>query len=332
MNQTSTFSTLLQKFFADHLMQQFKVSPHTVTSYRDTFRLVFEFAQKRIGKSPSEITLADFNADFVLEFLSSLEIERKTKERSRNQRLAAIRSFYKYVAFQAPQAMEITSRVLAIRQKRHDKRLIDFLMPDEVQAILAIPDRTTWIGRRDHALLLFAVQTGLRVSELVSVKWKHLVFDRGAHVQCLGKGRKERTTPLSKQVVELLRIWGKEIGTESERTVFPNSRGEQLSSDSVQYLLAKYVAEAVKQCPSLASKRVSPHVLRHTTAMQLLKSGVDLSVIAIWLGHESIETSQIYAKADLTMKEDALKKAGTPDVTPGRFQPDDNLLRFLKAL
>ena len=313
-------------------MQQLKASPHTITSYRDTFRLVFQFAEKRIGKSPSEITLDDLNADFILEFLNFLESERKAKERSRNQRLAAIRSFFKYVAFQAPEAAAITSRILSIRQKRHDKRLIDFLTTEEIKALLAVPDRTTWIGRRDHALLLFAIQTGLRVSELVGTKWKDVILDRGPHVRCIGKGRKERTTPLSKPVVELLRVWAKEAGAEPEQPLFPSSRGGRLSSDSVEYLLAKYVGPASERCASLKSKRVSPHVLRHTTAVQLLQSGVDRSVIAIWLGHESLETTQIYAKADLTMKELALNKAATVEVTPGRFQPDDDLLKFLRAL
>jgi integrase/recombinase XerD len=288
------FPALLQSFFTQRLIAQRQASPHTITSYRDTFRLLLRFAQKRLHKSPSQLAMEDLNAPFLGMFLQELENHRANGARSRNLRLTAIRSFFRYAALEIPQYSALIQRVLAIPNKRQPRPLVGFLTRPEIKALLAAPDRNTWLGRRDHSLLLTAVQTGLRLAELTSLRQSDITLRSGAHVRCQGKGRKERCTPLAKPTVTVLAAWMKEQGKEDSKILFPSARGGALSSDSVQYLVNKYAAMVRKNCPSLLRKRVSPHVLRHTAAMELLQAGVDRALIALWLGHESVETTQIY--------------------------------------
>jgi integrase/recombinase XerD len=333
MKDPGGFPTLLERFFIQRLMAQRRASLHTIASYRDTFRLLLQFAQQHLHKEPSAVTLADLDPSLIGAFLDDLEKHRDNSARSRNLRLTAIRSFFRYAALEEPTQSGLIQRVLAMPSKRFEKKLIGFLSRAEIDALLAAPDRTTWGGRRDYNFLLVAVQTGLRLSEMTSLCRTDIVLGSGAHVRCMGKGRKERCTPLTKQAANVLKTWLQEVGSGIHGIVFPNARGGKLSADGVQYLLAKYIAVAKKNCPSLMDKRVTPHVLRHTAAMELLQAGVDRSVIALWLGHESVETTQIYLDANLAMKEQALAKT-TPVTTrtAGRFQPDDKLLAFLKGL
>lgn len=328
---TVKLSELLQSFFTDRLMTQKQASPHTIASYRDTFRLLLLYAKKRLKKLPAELMLNDLEAPFICAFLDHLEKDRKMGARSRNQRLAAVRSFFHYAAFEAPELSALIDRVLAIPSKRFDRKLVEFLTTSEIEALLKAPARETWLGRRDHALLALAIQTGLRVSELVGLRQNQVTLTAGPHVRCLGKGRKERCTPLTQQTVMILRVWLKELGPKSD-LVFPNSRGGELGPDGVQYLLKKYTIIAQKSCPSLGRKNISPHVLRHTTAMQLLQAGVDRSVISLWLGHESVETTQIYLEANLKMKEEILKKTAPLNTRSTRFRAGDRLLTFLQGL
>lgn len=324
---------LLEGFFADRLARQKRASPHTIASYRDTFRLVLQFARLRLGKAPSDLNLTDLDAPFIGTFLQHLEQDRGNSTRTRNVRLAAIRSFFRYVAFEEPQHSALIQRVLAMPQKCFDKKPIDFLSRSECEALVTAPDLHTRAGRRDRALLLLVVQTGLRVSELIGLNNDDLILDHGAcSVRCHGKGRKQRLTSLRQKTVAVLRAWSSERGGRPFDPLFPNARGGRLSRDGVDYLLAKHVSTATAQCPSLRTKRVSPHVLRHSAAMDLLHHGVDRSVIALWLGHESVETTEIYIHADMKLKEKALAKSSPFEVPPGRYRPDDRLLAFLESL
>lgn len=323
---------LLQAFFTDRLMRERSASPHTIAAYRDTFRLLFAFVLSRCKKAPSLVTVADLDAPLIGGFLDHLERGRGNTSRTRNARLAAIHSFFRYVALQEPAHAAVIQRVLAMPSKRYDKRLVDFLTREEMEVLLAAPNRDTWVGRRDHAMLLLALQTGLRVSELVGLTCGDVVFGSGAHVRCLGKGRKERCTPLRRDAVTTIRNWLRERSGNPGAPLFPSGRGGAMSRDAVEYLLAKYSAAAQKRCPSLKRKHVSPHVLRHSAAMDLLQRGIDRSVIALWLGHESIDTTQMYLDADLALKEKALARTAPLRTRRGRYRPDDRLMAFLKAL
>jgi site-specific recombinase XerD len=261
-----------------------------------------------------------------------LEKSRANASRSRNVRLTAIRSFFRYAALECPEHAGQIQRVLAIPPKRYSRRIVDFLTRAEIDALVVLPDQATWLGRRDRVLLLLALQTGLRLSEITSLRQGNLELGRGAHVRCEGKGRKQRCTPLTRTTVKAVRSWIKEQGSDESKVLFPNLRGGQLSPDSVQYLVSKYASAAAKTCTTLRKKRITPHVLRHTTAMELLQSGVDRSVIALWLGHESLETTQIYLDANLALKEEALKKTRPVGAKVGRYKPADQLLNFLKNL
>jgi integrase/recombinase XerD len=327
-----TFPTLLETFFTERLVRQQRVSPHTIASYRDTFSLLVRFTQQRLGKAPSALTLDDLDAPVISAFLDDLEHERGTSARSRNVRLAAIHSFCHFALLRAPHHGGLLQRILAIPSKRYDRTPIAFLTATEIDALLAAPEQHTWAGRRDRALLLVAVQTGLRVSELIGLCWQDVTLGTGAHVSCQGKGRKTRCTPLRKDAIAALRAWQHEQRTPPAAPVFLTTRGGPLSRDGVAYLLAKHVSVAQQQCPSLQGKRVSPHVLRHSAAMTLLHSGVDCAVIALWLGHESMDTTQIYLHASLELKQQALDKTTPVNGQPGRYQPDDDLLAFLKGL
>ena len=332
MSANITFSALLETFFTEWLLQQKCVSPHTIASYRDTFCLLLRYAKNQLHKTPEKLSLPELNASLIVAFLDYLQQERGTSARSRNVRLAAIHSFYHYVALQAPSYSGLIEQVLAIPSMRYERHPIEFLTHDEIEVLLASIDQKTWFGRRDRTMLLLALQTGLRVSELIGLYWKDIFLGTGAHVCCLGKGRKTRCTPLRKDTVTALQSWRYEQIDPSGTPVFPNMRGLPLSRDGVAYILAKYVAIARKQCPSMQQKRISPHVLRHSAAMELLQSGVDCAVIALWLGHESMDTTQIYLHASLKIKEQALDKTKPTNGKLGRYRPDDNLIAFLKGL
>jgi integrase/recombinase XerD len=332
MKSEPSFAALLQAYFTERLVGQRNASSHTVASHRDTFRLLLGFARKTFKKAPESLVLSDLDAPFIGRFLSHLEKNRGNKPQTRNVRLAAIHSFFHYVALEEPSLSALAQRVLAIPSKRHKTKPIDFLTRDEIDALVAAPDQSTWSGRRDHALLLVGAQTGLRASELIGLRCQDVLLGTGAHVRCLGKGRKERCTPLRKDAAATLRRWLPERNGQPSDVVFPNAQGSALSRDGLEYILAKHVATAQLTCPSLKTKRVSPHVLRHSVAMDLLQHGVDRSVIALWLGHESTDTTQVYFHADLTLKEQALAKTNPVKGRPGRYRPGDKLLAFLQDL
>lgn len=335
MKLDGNFPVLLESFFTQRLIGQRQASPHTIASYRDTFQLLLQFAQQHLHKQPSRLALEDLDAPLIGTFLDHLEKTRGNGSRSRNLRLAAIRSFFRYAAYQQPTHSGQIQRVLAIPNKRQTRALVGFLTRLEIDALLAAPDPLSWGGRRDHAFLLMALQTGLRLSEMTSLGRQDLTdltLSTGAHVRCQGKGRKERCTPLAKQTVTVLKAWLAEPARSKSDILFPNARGGRLSSDGAQYLLAKHLAVARQHCSSLRQKRVSPHVLRHTAAMELLQAGVDCAVIALWLGHESVETTQIYLHANLALKEEALTKTTPLHGKAHRYKPGDQLLVFLKGL
>ena len=325
-------STHLQRFFTERLVDQLQASSHTVASYRDTFRLLLRYAADRLARTPTSLQVDDIDAELVGQFLSFVETARANSARSRNTRLSAIRSFFKYVAVHEPQLLHHCQKILAMPSKRYEKRAIDFLNRDEVEALVAAPDPKTWFGRRDRTLLLVAVQTGLRVSELINLTCGDVVLGPGAHVRCSGKGRKERSTPLRKDSLRALRAWLTERAGEDDKPLFVSNRGERLSRDAVERIVRKYVNVASDNCPTLKSKRVSPHVLRHSAAMGLLHKGVDCMVIALWLGHESVETTQMYIHADLQLKEQAMEKTKPIESSAGRYRPNDKLMAFLEAL
>ena len=328
----SALAPTLQAFFTDRLIRQRQASPQTIAAYRDTLRLLLVFAADRTGTAPSRLDVGEIDAPLVGAFLDHLETHRGNGVRTRNARLAAIRSLFRYAALRHPEHVESIGRVLAIPPKRFARSLVTFLTDREVEALLTATNRTTWTGRRDHAMLLLAVQTGLRVSELIGLRCADIHLGTGAHVSCRGKGRKERITPLTRTTVAVLRVWLAERAGEGADPLFPTSTGTLLSRDAVERRITRYAAAAAAACPSLQTKRISPHVLRHTAAMRLLQAGVDTSVIALWLGHEHVETTQIYLHADLAIKERAIARTAEPNVRPGRYRPSDTLLAFLDGL
>ena len=330
----STLAPMLEAFFTDRLQQQRLASPHTIAAYRDTFRLLLTFAKEEIRKDPSNLDLTDLDAAFIVRFLAHLETKRRNAISTRNARLAAVHSFFRYVALREPAHAALIQRVLAIPHKRTEKKLVAFLTPVEFEALLSAPDQSTLLGRRDYALLLLAIQTGLRVSELTALTLESVRLDRGAaHVRCRGKGRKERVTPLTAQTVKALRAYLRDRGGAAPTSpLFLSRRGGAMSRDAVEHLVEVHRARAAKKCSSLSTKQISPHVLRHTSAMLLLHSGVDRSVIALWLGHESIQTTEIYLHADLATKERAIAKTAPPRTRQARYRPPDALLSFLQHL
>ena len=328
----SLLAPTLQAFFTDRLTGQKRASAHTIAAYRDTIRMLLTFAAQHTGKSPSDLDVDDLGAPLIGAFLDHLEHERGNTIRTRNARLAAIRSLFRYAALRHPEHAATIQRVLAIPSKRHDQALITFLTDPELQALLDAPDQATWIGRRDHALILLAAQTGLRASELTGLTCGDLRLGTGAHVSCLGKGRKQRITPLTKQTITVMRAWTRERNGQPDDPLFATSTGRKLTRDALERRLTKHSTTAARACPSLAAKTITPHVLRHTAAMRLLHAGVDTTVIALWLGHEQIETTQIYLHADMTLKEQALARTTPPDTPPGRYRPPDTLLAFLEAI
>lgn len=330
--KTNNFSVLIQTFFTDYLISQRHASEHTIASYRDTFCLFLKFLQKHLKKDPSTIKIENITIDIIKEFLMDLEKNRNISVRSRNQRLAAIHSCFRYAAFIYPELSNLIQQILAIPHKKHDYPVVQFLTTNEIDALLAAPDRTTWFGRRDYALILLAIRTGLRVSEIINLRWNDITLGPVSHVHCVGKGRKERVTPITKNTTSVLKSWLEENKSNNENLVFTNARKGKLSIDGFSYILRKYINLASDGCVTLKRKHISPHSLRHTAAMQLLEAGVDTMIIAIWLGHESIESTQIYIKADLKMKENALNKTKDPKSKFLRYKPTDSLMKFLRSL
>lgn len=328
----ASFAPLLERFFTQRLMQQRQASPHTISSYRDTFRMLLKFADQELHTPPARLVLQAIDAPLIVRFLDHLEKHRKLSVRSRNLRLTAIHSFFRYATFEVPDHAAQIQRILAIPTKRFTRTQVHFLTREEVKALLAAPDQHTWFGRRDHAFLLVAAQTGLRQSEMSGLTHNDLALGPGAHVRVIGKGRKERCVPLAKPTVTVLKTWLSELIRGDRQVLFPNLRGTPLSADAVHYLFQRHVKAASRTCPSLKGKRVTVHVLRHTMALDLVQAGVDRSVIALWLGHESVETTQIYLEATLAMKEKALEKTKPLMSKFTRYHPGDQLLGFLNSL
>ena len=328
---TPGFPTLLQEFF-QRLVTERGVSAHTIASYRDTFQLLLGYAQERTGRTPSALTLEDLDTSLVLAFLDHLENVRGNSPRTRNLRLTAIRSFMRHASLRAPTALPVAQRVLAISPKRFDKPTLGYLTREEVTALLDAPDPNSWSGRRDAVLLAVLYNTGARVSELAGLRISDLLLDRQLAVQLKGKGRKQRVVPLWKRTAKQLRAWLPQIEQSPHAPVFPNRAGKPITRSGIEHRLSLAVTTASKRCPSLAARRISPHTLRHTTAMHLLQSGVDISVIALWLGHEDTATTHIYLEADLAMKQAALKRLHEPALRPLTYKAPDRLLMFLEAL
>jgi site-specific recombinase XerD len=329
---TATLPALIQKFFTDRLCTQMEASPNTIAGYRDTFRLLLRFASEQTGRAPTKLKVEDIDSTIVGDFLVHVETLRRNSARSRNVRLAAIRSFFRFVAMSEPAYLLHCQRILAMPSKRYVRQTVEFLDRAEMDALLAAPDRSTWVGRRDYVILIVALQTGLRASELINLRRCDIVTGTGAHIRCEGKGRKQRGTPLRQETLKVLGVWLRERAGADGDPLFPTIRGAKLSRDALELVVRRHTLSASKSCSSLTGKRVSPHVLRHSTAMELLHHGVDQSLIALWLGHESVETTQVYMHADLRLKEKALARVAAPTSQPGRYRPDDTLLAFLESL
>jgi integrase/recombinase XerD len=328
----TALAPILQGFFTDKLIRQRRAGPNTIAAYRDTWRLLLEFAFRTTGHAPSSLDIAEMDAGLVTTFLTHLETARGNTVATRNARLSAIHSLFRYAALRAPEHADQIARVLAIPPKRCDRTVVSFLTSTEIDALLAAPDRTTRLGRRDHALLLLACQTGLRVSELIGLTRSDVQLGIGAHVHCHGKGRKDRVTPLTKQTAATLRVWLTESAGSSNDPLFATTHGRALSRDAIAKLVARHASHATTTCPSIAAKKVTPHTLRHSAAMALLHAGVDTSVIALWLGHEDPGSTQAYLHADMTIKQKALARVQPRNTSPGRYRAPDHLLAFLDNL
>jgi integrase/recombinase XerD len=328
----TAIAAAMQAFFTERLIAQRRASPHTITAYRDTLRLLLGFAAQRTRTPPCRLDIADLDAPMISAFLDHLEHQRGNTIRSRNARLAAIHSLFSFAALRHPEHAADIARVLAIPPKRSDQTIVTFLTRTETEALLAVPDRATRTGRRDHAWILLAIQTGLRASELTALTRRDVHLGAGAYVACHGKGRKNRITPLAPGTVTTLRAWLAERAGTPDDPLFTTIRGGPMSRDALQQRLTLYATAARRTCPTLTSKNVTPHVLRHSAAMALLHAGTDITVIALWLGHESVTTTQIYLQADMALKQQALDRTTPPASIPGRYKPPDQLLAFLEAL
>jgi len=322
----------LQAYFTDRLITQRNSSPETIAAYRDAFRLLLRFAQEQTGKQPFELDIDDLNAPLIGSFLKHLEDDRGNSIRTRNARLGAIHSFYRFAALEHPEHAHTIARVMAIPTKRHERNTVTYLDRDEIQALLAAPEKRTWLGRRDHALLALTIQTGVRVSELTGLRVGDLHLGRGPHIRVLGKGRKKRATTLTGETVGVMRAWTKERQGQPDEPLFPTRQGRSLSRYAVGVIVAKHATTAAASCPSLHAKRVTPHTLRHTNAMLLRAKGIDIATIALWLGHESTQTTHIYEHADPALKEQAIARTAPLGTKPGRYRPSDALLAFLERL
>lgn len=328
----TTLAPLLQAFFTDRLMTQRRVSPHTIAAYRDTFRLLLDYATQRTGTPPSALEISDLDASCITGFLNHLLQDRGNSVRTRNARLAAIHSLFAYAALRHPEHAAVVQRVLAIPTARVERNLVTYLDHAEADALLAACDQTTRTGRRDRAMFALAIQTGLRVSELIGLTIADIHIGTGAHVHCVGKGRKERSTPLLATTVAVMRTWLSERNGQPADPLFATTTGRPLSRDAVERRVRLAATRARAVCPSLAAKQITAHTLRHTAAMRLLHAGVDVTVIALWLGHEQIVTTNIYLHADMTIKETAIAKITPQGATAGRYQPSDPVLAFLNSL
>lgn len=328
----SRVAPTMQMFFTERLAKQRQASPATVRAYRNTFRLLLQFVQQRGATAPSALQWDDLGPKVISAFLDYLEEGRHNTARSRNARLAALRSFYRFAALRHPEHALLIQQVLAIPLKRYDKADVSFLEPEEVQALLAAPDLGSWVGRRDRALMILAVQTGLRLSELTGLRCCDVELGTGPHVRCLGKGRKQRCVPLTTATASVLRVWRQERCGHADDPLFPTRAGRRLSDDALEARLALYKDVAAARCSSLVAKRLTPHVLRHTCAMNLLRGGVDVAVIALWLGHADMHSTNAYLHADMTIKERALARTTPISSKPGRYRPPDSLLAFLQSL
>ncbi len=322
----------VQAFFTDHLCNHKRASPQTLVSCRDTFRLLLTFIKETLGIEPSDLCMADLDAPTILDFLDYLEHQRGNAIRSRNIRLSALRTFFRFMALRDPESVAIVTRVLAIPNKREDKKLVGSLTRPEIDALIAAPDRSSWIGRRDHALLVTMYNSGARVSEITTLTREQVSFGATTFLELYGKGRKERTIPLWPQTRDVLKEWFRELEEHKSGKVFPNARGRPLARHSVNYLIHKAVQCAASNCPSLLTRPITPHLIRHTTATHLLQAGIDIATIALWLGHESIETTHVYLEADIATKEQALQKLVPVEDQGARFTADDPLLAFLTSL
>lgn len=328
----SVFAALLQRFFTERLIQQKNASPRTIAAYRDTFRLLLGYAEQTLHKPPAQLTLQDFSATLVLDFLNYLESDRHNSIRSRNARLAAVRAFAHYISRQCPLALHLAQQILAIPMKRFERPMLGFLSAEEVQCLLAAPDSSTWWGWRDRILFALLYNTGARVSELIRIRVEDVTLEGSSAVRLHGKGRKQRTVPLWKETAVQIRQWLQYAQLQADQPLVPNRYGQQMTRSNVSDRLASAVATAVTQCPQLAGRAISPHTLRHSTAMHLLQGGVDITVIALWLGHESPATTHGYIEADMAMKERALAAVHSPQIKPVRYRPPDSLLKFLENL
>ena len=322
----------LQAYFTQRLITQRSSSPETIAAYRDAFRLLLRFAQQQTGKQPFELDIDDLDAPLIGSFLKHLEDDRGNSPRTRNARLGAIHSFYRFAALEHPEHAHTIARVMAIPTKRYERNTVTYLDRDEIAALLAAPDKHTWLGRRDHALLTLMIQTGVRVSELTSLRVGDVHLGTGSHIRVLGKGRKRRATTLTGETVKILRAWTKERQGQPEEPLFPTRQGQTLSRYTVGVIVVKHTATATTACSSLQSKRVTPHTLRHTNAMLLRAKGVDIATIALWLGNESTQTTHIYEHADPALKEQAIARTAPLGTKPGRYRPSDALLAFLESL
>jgi site-specific recombinase XerD len=328
----STVAPTLQMFFTDRLTRQRQVSPRTIACYRDCLQLLLRFVHERTGRAPSALDWDDLDEPVISAFLDHLQEERHNSVRTRNLRLTAIRALFRYAAFRHPEHAAVIQRVLAIPAKRFEKRTVSFLSADEAAALIATPDRSRWEGRRDRVLLIVGIQTGLRVSELISLNCGDVVLGVGAHVRCEGKGRKQRAVPLTSTTQAVLKVWLAERAGGPADPLFPTRTGRRLSRDAVEQRVATHAAAAARRCPSLRGKHLHPHVLRHSCAVSLLQAGVDTSVIALWLGHADVRSTNPYLHADLTIKERALALTAPVSVQPGRYKPPDAILAFLEGL
>lgn len=331
-SSSNSFPTLLQQFFLERLMEQRNVSPQTVAAYRDSFRLLLQFAQDQLGKTPERLALIDLDAPLILAFLNNLESERHNTVRTRNARFAAIRSFLHFAAQKDPTALPAIQRVMAIPMKRFDKPMLGFLSRTEMQAVLDAPDTATWCGQRDRVMFATLYNTGGRVSEITGMQVADVVLEGCAAARIRGKGRKERSVPLWRTTAAEIRRWLPNIDSRPDRPLFPSRSGMQLTRPAVMARLHLAVKSAASVCPQLAKRRVSPHSIRHSTAMHMLQGGVDITVIALWLGHESLTTTHMYVEADLAMKERALNAVQPPHLKQKRYRPTDSVLHFLQTL
>lgn len=329
---TASLGKLVHAFFCERLISETNASPQTVSGYRDSIRLLLQFMAARIKQAPSSILLEDLDAPVILCFLDDLQISRSNSSRTRNTRLAAVRSFVKYIAFREPVFLPNAERILAIPMKRFDRPVLSYLTRDEVNAISSVLDRSTWSGRRDHVLFATLYNTGARVSELTGLKIVDVNFGETAYIRLYGKGRKERSIPLWKGTAREVKNWVSYLGSEPSAPLFPNRKGLPLTRSGVEYRLRIAVQKAKPLCRALEQKKVSPHTYRHTTAMHLLQAGVDLSTIALWLGHESPVTTHTYIEADLNMKQSALDRLQEPKGSKGRYSAPDRVLAFLESL